>query len=122
MKSDKLQIGREGEALAKNYLVKQGFRIVGQNMRNCYGEVDLVARKNNGLYFVEIRRKTGPHYGSAIESIDEQKARRMEKVAQALLSEKRGWQKFVPYISVLTIDDFVAGKTRVEFFPNAIDC
>ena len=49
------EIGKIGESLTKTFLMKQGFDILDQNYRIPYGEIDIVAKKDNRLHFVEVK-------------------------------------------------------------------
>lgn len=52
------QQGREGEATVAEYLKKQGFSIVEQNYFRQGGEIDLIARNEQLLVFVEVKMRT----------------------------------------------------------------
>jgi putative endonuclease len=49
------QLGEKGEALACNFLVKQGYRIIERNVPNKYGEIDIVAKKGTVVHFFEVK-------------------------------------------------------------------
>jgi putative endonuclease len=49
------ELGKIGESVAKTFLMKQGFTILGQNYRTKYGELDIIAKKDNRLHFVEVK-------------------------------------------------------------------
>ena len=49
------KIGKIGENIAKTFLMKQGFTILDQNYQIRYGELDIVAKKDNVLHFVEVK-------------------------------------------------------------------
>ena len=49
------KIGEKGEAAAERYLVKQGFRIIGRNIPNKYGEIDIVAKNKGKYHFYEVK-------------------------------------------------------------------
>ncbi len=59
--------------MAKKYLEKKGYRIVEQNYKTKYGEIDLVARQKEQLVFVEVRTKIGENFGSPEETINRKK-------------------------------------------------
>ncbi len=52
-------IGAWGEQIAVNYLVKLGFFVLDRNFRTRRGEIDIVARKEDLLLFVEVKTRTG---------------------------------------------------------------
>lgn len=49
------EIGKIGENIAKTFLMKQGFSIVEQNYRILQGEIDIIAKKDSTLHFVEVK-------------------------------------------------------------------
>lgn len=55
------QIGSLGEKIAANYLIRQGYRLVGLNVSNRLGEIDIISRKPDGsMCFVEIKTVLAP--------------------------------------------------------------
>lgn len=53
--SEKQKIGKLGEELAKKYLIKHGYTIKEENYTKKYGEIDLVAQKDNITHFIEVK-------------------------------------------------------------------
>ena len=75
MKKFNLQTGKLGEEIAREFLEKKGYKIVGQNYKTKYGEIDLVVQKGKELIAVEVRTKIGDLYGSPEESLTKKKLR-----------------------------------------------
>lgn len=53
--SKKQIIGETGEKVADRFLVKQGFSILDRNYTKKWGEIDIVAQKENKLFFIEVK-------------------------------------------------------------------
>src|SRR3989338_1719846 len=53
--SEKQKIGEIGENIAVKFLVKHGFSIIDRNYTKKWGELDIVAKKDEKLYFVEVK-------------------------------------------------------------------
>ncbi len=53
--SESRQKGNIGEDLACLFLMKRGFRIIDRNYLKPWGELDIVAEKEEKLYFVEVK-------------------------------------------------------------------
>lgn len=119
MKESTKKTGDKGEEIAEAYLKVQGYKILAKNLSCRYGEIDIVAQKKNHLFFVEIRRRIGETYGSALESITKKKLLRIRKTAQYYLGRERQWEKLVPFFSVVAIDEDADGKVKIEFLPDA---
>ncbi|MBI2053987.1 MAG: YraN family protein [Candidatus Staskawiczbacteria bacterium] len=71
-------VGKIGEDLAKEYLKKQGYKILEQNYKTKYAEIDLVLERRAGflkkeLVFVEVRTKVGEQFGSPEDTLNKAK-------------------------------------------------
>lgn len=75
-------LGKRGEDIAASYLRRQGYRIVFQNFKARYGELDIVALDKNILVFVEVKTRIGTQYGTPEEAITPRKIRELVKTAQ----------------------------------------
>lgn len=53
--SEHNEIGKIGENLAKTFLMKHGFKVLESNYQGRYGEIDIVAKKDTKLRFVEVK-------------------------------------------------------------------
>ncbi len=52
---DKRRIGALGEDAACQFLVKSGFKIIERNYRRKWGEIDIIAEKEDQVRFVEVK-------------------------------------------------------------------
>ena len=55
MTAPHLELGRRGEDEAAVLLSRQGFRVLGRNIRNRCGEIDIVAMDGDELVVVDVR-------------------------------------------------------------------
>ena len=78
--------GAAGEALAARHLEQLGFRIVARNVHLRSAELDLVALERTALVIVEVRLRAGTRFGSAEESVDARKQRRIVGATRELLA------------------------------------
>jgi putative endonuclease len=79
--------GRNAEELAAIYLQNQGLALLARNYRCRYGEIDLIARDNKTLVFVEVRMRTSNRFGGAAASITPAKRKKLTRTAHCYLSE-----------------------------------
>ncbi len=86
MRRNTRALGRLGEALAEAHLRRVGFRILARNVHLRHAELDLVALDRSALVFVEVRLRTSARFGSAAESVDPRKQRRIAAAAAELLA------------------------------------
>jgi putative endonuclease len=54
-RTEKRKIGDIGENIACRFLVKRGFEVIEKNYLKKWGEIDIIARKNQKLHFVEVK-------------------------------------------------------------------
>ena len=75
-------LGKKGEKLVEEYLVKQGCKIVKRNYKTPFGEADIIAQDGEELAFVEVKTRTNDKYGTPREAVGKEKQRRYYKIAQ----------------------------------------
>jgi putative endonuclease len=79
-------LGQRGEKLASEYLQARGYEIVTANWRCQIGEIDLIARKDDVLVFVEVRTRHADTAEAGFESIVPRKQKKLAALAAAYLS------------------------------------
>lgn len=114
------RLGKRGEDLAARYLEESDYTILERNFRTPFGEIDIVAQKNDCLVFVEVRTKSSGTYGLPEESITQDKKAHLIAAAEEYLQirghEEREWR-----IDVIAIEVDPRGKvTRLELMENAV--
>ncbi len=75
-------VARFGEEKACGYLIKKGYNIIDRNFRKGYGEIDIIATKDNILIFVEVKTRTTSLFGGAKEAISYLKLKKLTRTAQ----------------------------------------
>lgn len=73
--------GRDGEKRAERLLLDSGYRVVERNVHVPGGEIDFVCLDGPTLVFVEVKRRDGASYGSALAAVDARKRRRIRVAA-----------------------------------------
>lgn len=74
---------RLGEDIAAKYLKKKEYKIIERNFRKGYGEIDIIAVKDDILVFIEVKTRTTPLYGGgAIEAIAYHKLQKLTRTCQ----------------------------------------
>ncbi len=87
-KRKNLEKARRGENIARKYLRDRGYRIIDQNYRTRYAEIDLVAEDKGTLVFVEVRTRGHERFGTPEETINKNKIRKLIRNARGYLSCK----------------------------------
>lgn len=78
-------IGGTAEQLAADYLELRGLKILARNFRVRGGELDLVAKDQQTVVFVEVRFRRNVRFGGASESISRKKRLRIILAAELFL-------------------------------------
>jgi putative endonuclease len=98
------RVGAWGENLAADYLLAKGYELLARNVRTEVGEIDLIARKDGLLSFVEVKTRRNDRFGAPEEAITPVKQQRMADAAElwfAAHPEETGeWQLDVIAIRV----------------------
>ncbi|HEY0673716.1 MAG TPA: YraN family protein, partial [Longimicrobiales bacterium] len=71
------------EELAADYLIARGYQILARNYRVNRKEIDIIARRENTVAFVEVKARAGRGYGHPCEAITWKKRREIAHVAHA---------------------------------------
>ncbi|MBC8351524.1 MAG: YraN family protein [Planctomycetes bacterium] len=78
-------LGVRGERAAARFLKRQGYIIVVHSERDRIGEIDLVAIDGKTIVFVEVKTRTSHDRGHPAEAVDQEKQRRLTRVALSYL-------------------------------------
>jgi putative endonuclease len=77
--------GRQAEDAACRYLTARGLTLLARNFRCRRGEIDLVMQEQDCVVFVEVRCRSNPRFGGALESVDWRKREKLATTAQYYL-------------------------------------
>lgn len=95
--SNSQKIGKIGEDLACRFLMKHGFSVLERNYTKKWGEIDIIAQKDNMIYFVEVKSKQADlsnggvmfETGRPEENMHPWKLMRLRRVVETYLISKR---------------------------------
>lgn len=113
------QRGSRAEQLARRYLEKQGLRFEQANFRCRRGEIDLIMRDADTLVFVEVRYRGNSRYGSAAETVDRHKQRKLTTTALFFLQNNPKLARLASRFDVIAISGD-SGAPHIDWHPNAI--
>jgi len=89
MKNQNYKKGKLGEQIARDYLIKKGYWIIRQNFQTRFGELDIVAGKDNLLIFIEVKLKVEADFGRPEEMITQKKLRQVKNTAEMFLMQEK---------------------------------
>lgn len=76
------QIGHDAEEVAAAHLKQQGYRIVTQNWRTRWCEIDIIATKHKTVYFVEVKYRKSNAWGDGLDAVTNKKLEQMSFAAE----------------------------------------
>lgn len=86
------EIGDFGEDIVCQYLTRnKGMSILDRNWKNRYCEIDIVAKKDSVIYFVEVKYRKSERYGDGFEAINDRKLTKIAFAAEYWVTAK-SWQ------------------------------
>lgn len=88
MSTPAINLGKKGEALVLKYLQNQGYKILAQNFYSKFGEIDLIAQKNQTISFVEVKLRVNPLFALS-DLINLPKQRKIIKTAMLYIAKNR---------------------------------
>ncbi len=84
--AEHLEKGRKGEELAYNFLLKNGYKILERNWRYKHLEIDIIAKKQDLLHFIEVKTRKDKGLLSARESMSYKKQENILRAIEIYLS------------------------------------
>lgn len=115
----KRKIGDIGEDIAERFLVKQGFTIVSRNFLRKCGEIDIICKKSEKLFFIEVKTVSRETESKLIDeyrpedNIHPGKLKKMERTISLYLAESEfdgDWE--ISFVTVELIESTRTAKVR----------
>lgn len=85
---DNRHLGEQGERAAETFLVRRGAKILQRNMRCPLGEIDLIARMDGFLCFIEVKSRSSGAFGPPAGAVGRTKRAHIVRAAQWYLKAK----------------------------------
>ena len=67
------ELGKKGEQIAIDFLLKKGYKILEKNYRYLKAEVDIIAQKNDTLAAIEVKTRSSDYFGNPEEFVNQKK-------------------------------------------------
>lgn len=67
------ELGKKGEDIAVEYLLKKGYKIIERNWRFQKAEIDIIAQKENVLAVVEVKTRSTDYFGNPQDFVNPKK-------------------------------------------------
>ena len=111
------RVGRWGEHVAAESLEKQGYILLERNFRTGHGEIDIIARQDKILIFVEVKARSSNRYGMPEYSVTPKKRMHIMSAAQEYIlahPEFSTWR-----IDVIAVEG-ETGEAKIVHFENIV--
>ena len=96
---------------------KFGFEIILKNYSSRFGEIDLIAKKSNYIYFVEVKLRASKSFHRPKEAVVLSKQNRIIKTAIVFLSRHK--TSLQPKFAVVEVIKTTDGNFFVNFVDDA---
>ncbi|KKP35886.1 MAG: hypothetical protein UR26_C0002G0188 [candidate division TM6 bacterium GW2011_GWF2_32_72] len=110
-------LGNKGEAETATWLQKQGFKVIEQNYRKRFGEIDIIATKKDLIVFVEVKARKNSFFSMSL-LVTPSKQKKIIKTAKDFLSKHDFQNKSIRFDIALL--DYSASKSeQIKYISNA---
>jgi putative endonuclease len=109
-------VGTAFEQKAAQFLINNGYQLLYRNFRCRLGEIDLIARSEGYLCFIEVKYRSGASKGFPAEAITPAKISRITKTAQFYMLRHR-----IPQDTPCRFDAVVILDQDISLIKNAFD-
>lgn len=122
MKKDKRLTGSLGEDIVAIYLERNGFVIVERNFRfKRFGEIDIIARENEFLCFIEVKCRTSNAFGTPSEAVTQSKQENIRKLACIYMNSRNLSNEYLRFdvAEVMLCSKVGKHKAEINYIRNA---
>ena len=118
--SDRITLGKTGEDYACRELERRGYEILARRFRTRLGEIDIIAREENTLVFIEVKARRSTRFGEPCEAVHWRKQQTIGRLAaEYVLRHGIGNARCrFDVVSVVFGDGL---RPRIEILRNAFD-
>ena len=86
--SEHNELGKQGEEIATNYLLKQGYQVLDVNWRAGRNEIDIIARDKDFLVIIEVKSRRSNTFMEPEEAVTREKQQALIRAANAYIFRK----------------------------------
>jgi putative endonuclease len=114
-------LGKRGEEIARDFLENNGFQIIKLNWRHKRAEIDLIAKKDGVLVFIEVKTRSSIDFGQPEEFVDWKKEKQLE-FASLYFIEQTAHEGEIRYdivaITFASKDSYQVNHIEDAFWPS----
>ena len=113
---DRKQLGADGEALVATYLENKGYWVIDRNYKKQFGEIDLIAQKDDTIAFIEVKTRRSSYFDLTY-LVNQSKQKKIITVAKEDLAKNDITDKVCRFD--VAIVELNGSKTDLCYIPNA---
>lgn len=83
------ELGKKGEKIARDYLKKEGYKILAKNWYYDHKEIDIIARQNDEIVIVEVKTREGDYFEEPWEAVSSRKIKNIVEAAEGWLIQEQ---------------------------------
>lgn len=108
-------LGNFGEDLAAKFLEEKNYKILDRNYRALGTEIDIVAKDEDELCFVEVKTRRSHKFGEAYEAVNEIKMQNIIQTARAYIYKNNFYDTQIRF----DIIEVYVNEGRINHIENA---
>lgn len=115
---NKRRFGIIGEKIAQGFLLNKGYDILETNFHTKRGEIDIIAKKDECIIFVEVKTRTNLKFGTPAMAVNFTKKKHIKSAAKTFLYLNRMYGDEVRFD---VVEIFINnGKCEIEHIEGAM--
>ena len=112
------EIGKLGEDIACDFLIKNYYEIIERNFKCKMGEIDIIAKEGNELIFVEVKTRAQNEFGTPADAVNKRKKSHIYHVAEYYLMINKIENVFC---RIDVIEVYIYGdKYKINYLKNCV--
>jgi putative endonuclease len=112
-------LGKKGEDYACMYYVKYGFGIVARNYRCAYGEIDVIAQKDDKIFFCEVKTRNASSQMRPSVNVTLAKQKKLIKTAAVYMQQYKTQLQPVFDVIEVNVNPYTLKCTSLNRIENA---
>jgi putative endonuclease len=112
------ELGKQGEEIATQYLIKKGYKVLETNWKSGKYEIDIIAQKCDFLSIIEVKTRSNIDFGFPESFVNQKKMQNLIYAAHQYINDK-GLDIGIRY-EVIALTK-TGSNFQVEHFEEAFD-
>ncbi|USN53530.1 MAG: YraN family protein [Candidatus Nomurabacteria bacterium] len=115
MPSPTQQRGKLAEDFVAQWLQQQHYEILDQHYTCRFGEIDIIARKNDTLIFIEVRARKTSAFGDVLQSMSQSKQQRLAAAIEDYRNTHPQYQKMLYQCDLVAVNPI---NNALQHYPH----